>query len=443
MLGWKLEKGGEYRIKLPILSKEEQEFIVHIEKEFRDLARIKEFEDIEEIRKAIESIIEEKEEEGYVLEREQKNYLIDLSLKHIYGLSAFEDLLKDENIEEISVIGINKPVYVYIRKEGWKETNLYITTLEYLIDLINKMASPIGRRITLKNPRIDAILKDGSRLHASIPPISEGELTIRKFKAIPLSPKDILESKSINEEIMAILSLFMQSDTTILVCGNTSSGKTTLLNSLFNFVPKRERILITEETPEIRLMHKHVVRLIANKEMEISLKDLVYDSLRMRPDRVIVGEIRNEEETQAFADVMLAGQARGAYATFHAKSGREAINRLISFGINPYDVNSIDLILVQRRMGLYKDKRIIEVRRLTEVCFVENQKPKQIVSFDFSKDKWSLNKKEAIEKLALKLAKEKKEIEKEIKNRVKFLKEFEGDYKRFFEEWQSKWLKEN
>ncbi len=441
MLGWELKREGGYKIKLPFLSKEEKRIILKIEEHFRDIARIKEFRNENEIKEEIELIIKRiAEEEMLLIEKEQKEYLVELSLKHIYGLGAFEELLNDENIEEIAVIGLNKPVYIYYKTKGWLKTNLFIEDEEFLIELINKMASTIGRRITLKNPRIDAILKDGSRLHASIPPISEGELTIRKFRSIPLSPKEIVEFKTIDYKTMAILSLFMQSDSSIVISGNTASGKTTTLNSLFSFVPENERILIIEETPEINIPHKHKIRLVSNIERGIKLEDLVYDSLRMRPDRIIVGEIRNKEEARALIDVLLAGQARGAYATFHAKSGEEFINRMKSYGADKYELKSIDLVVVQKRIGIYKNKKVVEKRVVVEISSPDEDKSKKLMEYNYKDNKWKWGK-EVIKMLEEKLILSEKEVKDEIKKRVNFLKNAEKEFSGFFEAWQKSWLR--
>jgi hypothetical protein len=142
------------------------------------------------------------------------------------------------------------------------------------------------------------------------------------------------------------------------------------LNALFSFIPADERIIITEETPEISLPHRHQLRLVANRDMGITLKDLVYDTLRMRPDRMVVGEVRNKEEAEALFDVLLAGQARGSYATFHAQSAEDALSRLQSFGVRKDDLSSIDCILVQRRMLMYdaEGRRNREVRKVVEIA---------------------------------------------------------------------------
>lgn len=438
MLGWKILPEGEYKINLPILTKEEEEIIILMEDRFRDLLRITEFKNDEEIKGVLRDILKRVcEENSLYVDADQEKYLVEVAYRHMYGLLFFDDLLRDEEIEEISMISLGKPVFVYLRKKGWVMTNAMIYDENLLIDIINKMAKSIGRRITYQNPRLDATLPDGSRLHASIPPISEGEITIRKFRDRPFSPREIEKFGTLNVEMLSLLSLFMQSDSSVIIAGNTASGKTTTLNAIFSFVPMNERILITEETPEINIPHYHQVRLVSNKEMGITLMDLIYDSLRMRPDRVIVGEVRNAEETQALMDAILGGQARGAYATFHAQSAHEALKRIKSMGIPEMDLNSIDLIYIQRRMLLYdKEKKMnAEVRKGTELAIVENSKPRVVFKLNPSTGSWVLDEKEldrALEIVSEKIGLTLKEGKEVFKERKKIISDAPLEYGEFF-----------
>jgi type IV secretory pathway ATPase VirB11/archaellum biosynthesis ATPase len=162
----------------------------------------------------------------------------------------------------------------------------------------------------------------------------------------------------------------MQSDLSVIFAGNTASGKTSSLNAMLSFVPASERILLIEETPEISIPHPHQIRLLPFEESKIGMVELVRDSLRMRPDRVVIGEVRSAEEAQAFAESALSGQAKGCYATFHAQSARDALLRMRMMGCTEADLEGIDLIAVQRRVSKYdsRKRKIGEERKLTEIA---------------------------------------------------------------------------
>jgi Flp pilus assembly CpaF family ATPase len=161
----------------------------------------------------------------------------------------------------------------------------------------------------------------------------------------------------------------------VIVAGNTASGKTTTLNALFSFIPLSDRIVIIEETPEINIPHPHKVKLVSNQELKINMKNLVEDSLRMRPDRVIVGEIRTPEETAAFIETILSGQARGSYATFHAQSSEELIKRMVNLGISKIDTTSIDFVIIQRRLMRYdpNTRNYWEERKGIEISEIDDE----------------------------------------------------------------------
>ncbi|MBI5553516.1 MAG: Flp pilus assembly complex ATPase component TadA, partial [Candidatus Diapherotrites archaeon] len=188
--------------------------------------------------------------------------------------------------------------------------------------------------------------------------------------------------------------LALKADVSLLIAGNTGSGKTSLLNALFLFIPASERIVAVEETPEINIPHEHLARLTTAPAQGIRMQDLIVDSLRMRPDRVIVGEIRSQAEVKAFMDALMAGQGRGCLATFHAGSAAEAIQRLNSLYPHAQDIGFLDAILIQRRMLRIrpKDGKTVEVRRameLAEVIHTENGiQPVPIFSYDFERDEW-------------------------------------------------------
>jgi len=373
MLGWRIMSQGEYDVGLPVLSKDEEELILATETRFKEATRSHRAGSKAESDALVGALLETvAKEKGLYLDEHQNDYLKRIAAMHIHGFAFMEPILSDPSIEEVSVIGPGKPVHVYIRKTGWKAVNACFENEKAICDMINRMSRGLGRHITMQNPRLDAMLPDGSRLHASLPPVSLGEITLRRFRDNPFSPRELAENGTISAEALAFLSALMQCDCSLLIAGNTASGKTTTLNALFSFIPGNERVIITEETPELSLPHEHQMRLVANRDMGITLKDLVYDTLRMRPDRMVVGEVRNKDETEALFDVLLAGQARGSYATFHAQSAHEAISRLESFGARRDDLSSIDCIVVQRRMLSYDPVKRAnsEVRRVVEIADV-------------------------------------------------------------------------
>ncbi len=434
-LGWRILREGAYRIELPPLSAAEEQLVLAAEEKFRLVAGERKIDPADVERELSEAISRKASEELLALDRDQKHYLAKYARMHIYGFAFLDELLADDQIEEISVIGLGTPAYAFVRKEGWKSVNAQFESEKALMDVINRMANSAGRRITLQHPRLDAMLPDGSRLHASLSPVSRGELTIRKFRQNPFSPKEIAALGTADWKQMAFLSMLMQTDSSVLVAGNTASGKTTTLNALFSFVPRTERILITEETPEISVPHAHQVRLVANREMGITLKDLVYDSLRMRPDRMIVGEVRSREEAEALFDVLLGGQARGSYATFHAQSAEEALLRFGKFGILDTDMRSIDAIVVQRRMLTYSGKSMSEARRITEICGVgKGAEP----IFSFSGGKWKYCRTPLEERISDSLGLSAKEFASELAARERWLKSAPSDFGLFFEAAQEK-----
>jgi len=435
-LGWRILKDGRYMLDLPRISAEEEAMIEGAEHRFKEAARTRDNprskEESQDILKGL--LHDQAREKSIYLDSDQAEYLSKIAALHIYGFAFLDLLLADPEIEEISIIGLDRPAYIYRRNSGWESVNASFTEESAISDVVNKMARGIGRHITVQNPRLDAMLPDGSRLHASLPPVSAGEMTIRKFREMPFSPPELVENRTLDAKALALLSLIMQGDNSVLIAGNTASGKTTTLNALFSFVPANERILITEETPEINIPHAHQLRLVANREMGISLKDLVYDSLRMRPDRMIVGEVRNREEAEALFDVMLAGQARGSYATFHAQSASEALARLASFGIAKMDMRSIDCIVVQRRMLLYdmRRRKAHEVRRIVEIADV-SEEAVPVLLHDQKTDRLLLKKNNAfLKKLADRLGSSEAEVRDELGRRERLFMKMERKFSGFY-----------
>ena len=414
MYYWTVEPSADFWVNLPNLSDDEKEFLDLVEQTYSSS------------NVSLEEAFEKTEMElSLYLEPEQKEYLLYSAKILLEGYGCFEPLLNNDNIEEIAVINPNLPIYVYVVNKGWERTNIKVGSVDALIFFVNKMAAHIGRRITWDNPRINGVMSNGYRFHATLPPISTGELTIRRFRSNPFSPSDLSES-IFNPDFLAKLSLLFQADFSILIAGNTASGKTTTLNALSSFLPLNERVLLIEESPEINLLHPHKVSLVSSPQYNIGLQDLVEDSLRMRPDRVILGEIRTREEASAFFDSLLSGQSRGCYATFHAESVSEAYRRFVNYGISEIDLPSLDLVLILRRTLEYdqKNRKNYEVRKFIE--FGDHTK-----SYGVKFPPKLLN------RVASELSLSKSELEEEIKLRKEFIKSYRGmDFQSFFSGFQ-------
>lgn len=424
-------RSGErfYRLEFfPQISGQEEELIKSIFEEFLENKRQ------EKTKTGIEeSLLRYCERNLIDLEEDQKDYLLRILFLMVFEFGPISCFLHNNLVEEVSIIGVgkDKPVFVYEKNFGWLKSNLFFDDEETVKNLANRMGRKIGRHLSLQKPLLNAFLPDGSRLNACIDPVAlEPALTIRKFRDTPFTPTELVQNNTLSFEAVAFLWFAMQSDVSVLVCGNTGSGKTTTLNALFCFVPKEERIVVTEETPEINLVQKHVVTLKTVENIGVKMTDLIVNTFRMRPDRIIVGEIRDSEEVNAFINTLLAGQAKGSFATFHAKTSREAVLRLKKLGVMEMDLDSIDLIVTQKRwtkIGIKKNVKR-EVRMVTEITEVvnENGEIKLNNLFELDLKKNVLLKKcdsfKVMQKICSTFGLTEKQVQVHLKKRVSFLK---------------------
>jgi len=296
-------------------------------------------------------------------------------LRDIIGYGKIDSLLQDDELEEIMIIGINKPVFVYHRKYGMMKTNITYDDEQELTDLIDSMARQINRRIDKESPILDGRLSDGSRINATIPPVSADgpSLTIRKFKKDPLTIIDLINSKTISVELAAFLWLCIDGlgvkSANAIISGGTSSGKTTTLNALTSFINPKERIITIEDTLELQIPHEHIIRMetrpsnIENKG-ELTMNDLVKNSLRQRPDRIIVGEVRAQEAITLFTAL---NTGHSGFGTLHSNSARETITRLTTepMSVPKIMIQAIDFIIMQKR--IYTPTGV-SYRRISEVA---------------------------------------------------------------------------
>ncbi|QQR92219.1 MAG: CpaF family protein [Candidatus Iainarchaeum archaeon] len=307
-----------------------------------------------------------------LIEREQECELMRVLEWHTLPGGILQILLQDPTLEEIAIAGIGEtfPVRVWVAGEGWRDTPLYFTDAAPLITQINRLALHAGKRLSHATPTLNARLHDGSRLHASMPPVCVHaiELTIRKFVFRTTDATTFMRTSVIAPRPFAFLQLAMQADANLLLIGNTGSGKTTSLNVLLSCLPAHERFILVEETPELQLAQPHQIRLTPSSSAKLEMAELIRETLRMRPDRVVVGEIRFPEEAKAFMESVLAGQGKGTYATFHGYSAAEALARLRQFGILEQDLGWLNLIVTQKRWTQHQaDHSIKEMRAICEI----------------------------------------------------------------------------
>jgi len=271
------------------------------------------------------------EEKAIVLNSEDRATLSTELFDEVTGLGPLETLLKDESVNDILV---NGPQQIFVERDGKLQlTDVSFKDEKHLQRIIDKIVSAVGRRVDESNPYVDARLKDGSRFNAMVPPIAvDGSLvSIRKFKQDKLAIDDLVNHGAFTEEMAAYLQAAVATRLNIIVSGGTGSGKTTTLNALSSFIDNSERILTIEDTAELQLQQTHVGRMESRPPNvegrgEVSARDCLKNALRMRPDRIIVGETRGEEVIDML-QAMNTGHD-GSMTTIHANSARDAISRL-------------------------------------------------------------------------------------------------------------------
>jgi pilus assembly protein CpaF len=281
-----------------------------------------------EVRSAVAKLVEE---ERTPLNISEKDRVIEEVLDEVFGLGPLEPLLADPTISDILV---TTPALVYVERAG----KLYRTPVEFkdnahLLRIIEKVVSRVGRRVDESSPLVDARLPDGSRVNAAIPPVAvDGPLlSIRRFGRVPLRPQDLVKNLTLTSGMLQLLEACIRARLNIVVSGGTGAGKTTLLNALSAFIPEDERIVTIEDAAELRLNQIHVARMETRPPNiegngAIRIRQLVINALRMRPDRIIVGEVRGEEALDML-QAMNTGHD-GSLTTIHANSPRDAVGRL-------------------------------------------------------------------------------------------------------------------
>jgi len=332
----------------------------------------------DEVRRTIQDLFEQiLAEENIVLSRPERARLFEQIAAEILGFGPLQPLLEDDTITEIMV---NGPKNVYIERKGrLHRVPITFESNDHVMRVIDRIVAPLGRRIDESSPYVDARLPDGSRVNAVIPPISlvGPTLTIRKFSKNPITIEQLIQFGSISNEAVQFLKACVEARLNVLISGGTGSGKTTLLNVMSSFIPDDERIITIENAAELQLRQEHVITLESRPPNiegrgEITIRDLVINSLRMRPERIIVGECRGGETLDRLQAMNMGHD--GSMTTAHANSPRDALSRVETMclmagmdlpirAIREQVASAIDVICQQERMrdGTRKVTNISEV----------------------------------------------------------------------------------
>ena len=321
----------------------------------------------DEIRSEIENVVEYYlKEEQALLNEEEQQLLINEILDELMGLGPLEPFFKDPTISDVLVNTYNQ---IYVERFGLlEETNSRFVDNAHLMNIIDRIISRIGRRVDESTPMVDARLPDGSRVNAIIPPLAiDGPmLSIRRFSVSPLKMEDLINYKTLTPDIAQLLSGCVKAKLNIMISGGTGAGKTTLLNILSANIPGNERIITIEDSAELQLQQEHVIRLETRPPSiegtgQVTQRDLVRNSLRMRPDRIIIGEVRGSEAFDML-QAMNTGH-EGSLTTIHANTPRDSLTRLESMilmtGINLPETAM--RFMVSSALNL-----IIQISRLTD-----------------------------------------------------------------------------
>jgi pilus assembly protein CpaF len=335
--------------------------------------------DSNKLRQEISKISEEMiNEEKVLVNSQEKESLLKALQDEVLGYGPLESFLKDSTTSDILVNTHNQ---IYVERFGKLElTDARFKDENHLRKIIDKIVSGVGRRIDESSPMVDARLPDGSRVNAIIPPLAlDGSLlSIRRFAVDPLRLPDLIASHTLTAEMGELLQGIVQARLNVLICGGTGSGKTTLLNVLSGFIPDNERIVTIEDSAELQLQQRHVVRLETRPpniegKGEVTQRDLVRNSLRMRPDRIVVGEVRGEEAFDML-QAMNTGHD-GSLTTIHANSARDALIRvetmvamtgfdIPSTFLRHYISSAIDIIVHTSRLS-DGTRRVLSLQEVT------------------------------------------------------------------------------
>ncbi len=333
--------------------------------------------------KAFSSIKNKFKEEAKKLIREKiptirdetESFIIGTLMQEMLGIGKIEYLINDPNLEEIVIVSAKEPIKIYSKKYGWLSTNIILEKEEITINYANIIARRVGRQITVLSPLLDAHLVTGDRVNAVLYPINTkgNTIVIRKFSRDPYTIIDLIKNNTCDLEAAALLWLAVEYEMNVIISGGTASGKTVLLNACMPFIPPNQRIISIEDTKELMLPDflywTPLVTRLPNAEGKgaVTMLDLLINSLRMRPDRIILGEMRKHEEAMVLFEAMHTGHS--VYATLHADSAAETISRLTH---QPLDIPANLLNAINLNVVMFRDRRR-GIRRILQIAEIETE----------------------------------------------------------------------
>ncbi len=375
-----------YRVERPeiktateaVLEDVKEKIVKEVQLSTEEFVNAKELENVKE--KFREQALELLEEELPETNEEAKNILIGNLIHRMLGLGDIELLLNDQHLEEIVINGSTEPAWVYHKELGWMKTDIEFEDEDQIYNYASEIGRRVGKNISSLHPLLDAHLPSGDRTNATLYPISTqgNTVTIRKFARDPWTITDFIKNGTITREVAAFLWLCIQYELNIIVSGGTGAGKTSLLNVLMPFIPPNQRVLSIEDTREVSLPgFLHWVPLTTrepNPEGKggVSMLDLLVNALRMRPDRILVGEIRRQRQAEVLFEAMHTGHS--VYSTLHADTAEQTVRRLVN---PPIDVPKTMVDAVDVNVVMFRDRRR-NFRRVMEVAEISSKQEDEI-----------------------------------------------------------------
>ncbi len=359
------------------------------------------------------------------LTEDKREILAVYLLQNTLGLGEMESLLADDQLEEVVVNNSRDPVWVYHKKFGWCRTSVRIKDEEMIYDYSSMIARKIGRQINVLNPMLDAHLPSGDRVNSTLFPISSfgNTITIRKFSKNPWTITNFIKSRTVSSEVAALIWLCIQNELSLLVTGGTGSGKTSFLNAMAGLIPSNQRIVSIEDTRELTLpSFLHWVPMVVREpnpegKGEVKMLDLMVNALRMRPDRILVGEIRRQREAEVMFEAMHTGHS--VYATLHADNAEQTISRLTN---PPINIPKEMLDALAGMVVTFRHRRF-NIRRVLEFAEVDKAKANVLYRWDVRSDRikgtGKMGKLEQL--LSLYAGMDSREIEEDVEEKIKVL----------------------